>query len=246
MISIFKKILRLIKELDFRFIKNKSTVRAHFGSSMFISENVKILNSRITVLDGGCLSIDDNCTIENVDMHISGTVTIGSNNIFSGDKSARISISVGQGEFVIGSHNRLKCRIMVRFGGILKIGDHNNINDRSEIRCDESVTIGDYNQISYDCTMWDTNTHNIYDDAMRRELTDKHYPIFGFEFEKPKTKPIVIENDCWIGKDCSILKGVVLRGSCIIGYRATLSNCEVSSGKVLVPNIEYKIFDRKY
>jgi acetyltransferase-like isoleucine patch superfamily enzyme len=245
MISILKKLVVLIKELDFRFIKNKSIVRAQFGSSMSIPNNVKILNSRITVLNGGYLSIDDNCTIENVDMHISGKVIIGIHNIFSGDKSTRTSITVGQGEFIIGSYNRLKCRIMVRFGGNLKIGNHNNINDRSEIRCDESVTIGDYNQISYDCTMWDTNTHNIYDDAKRRELTDKYYPIFGYEYERPKTKPIVVENDCWIGKDCSILKGVVLRSSCIIGYRATLSNCEINSGKVLVPNIEYKVFDRK-
>ena len=65
----------------------------------------------------------------------------------------------------------------------VRIGNYNNINERSWLRADEQITIGDYNQISYNVMIWDTNTHNIYTPSKRRELTEKYYPFFGYEYE---------------------------------------------------------------
>ena len=60
--------------------------------------------------------------------------------------------------------------------------------------------------------------------------------IIGKEFEKPKTKPITIGNDCWIGKRSFLLKGTKLNDSCVVGAAAVVSNMVVTTGKSCVGN----------
>jgi acetyltransferase-like isoleucine patch superfamily enzyme len=216
------------------------------NTSCKIGNNVRITNSYIEVLKGSTLTIDDNCILANVRMVIKGNVTIGEGNIIdNAGMFKKLLVNIDHGSLIIGTRNRLQCEIKVRYGAILKVGDHNNINEGSEIRSDEKVTIGSFNQISYRCFIWDTNTHNIYPDAQRRELTTDHYPKFGFEFEKPKTLPILIGSDCWIGREVAILKGTTIGDSTIIGFRATLSNCIVENNTTVVPRIVNSTFVRK-
>ena len=145
----------------------------------------------------------------------------------------------------IENNSRLRCNIRVRFKGVLHIGRYTNINEETEIRVDDSVKIGNYNQISYKCVIWDTNTHNIYKDDKRRKLSEKHFPNLGYEYEKPKTKPISIGDDCWIGQEVAILKGVKVNNSSIIGFRTTLTNCEVGPHKIVVTKNDNLIINRQ-
>ena len=204
--------LKKIINCNYKYLLSKSIVL--LNSSCKIGNNTKITNSYIEVLPGSTLIIGDNCTLVNVRMVIKGNVTIGEGNfIDNAGMFKKLIINVNTGSLIIGKRNRLQCEIKVRFGSVLTIGDHNNINEESEIRSDEKVTIGSYNQVSYRCVIWDTNTHNIYPDAQRRELTVNHYPKFGYEFEKPKTAPVYIGSDCWIGREVSILKGVTVNNA---------------------------------
>lgn len=205
-----------------------------------IGENVTIRNSTIEFSKNAKLTIAKNCIIENINMNVDGVVFIGQGTkLLSSQKNNRANIFVN-GSFICGDNNRLQTDIKVRFGGHLKLQDCNNINTGSEIRCDESITIGSYNRISYDVKIWDTNTHNIYDAQRRRELNQEIG--MGNEFEKPKTNPILIGDDCWIAKDTALLKGVKISDKCIIGYHTVLSNILIEENTTVVNDFKYKMF----
>jgi acetyltransferase-like isoleucine patch superfamily enzyme len=130
---------------------------------------------------------------------------------------------------------------MVRYNGVLAIDRYTNINEYSEIRCDENIKIGKYTQISYNVNIWDTNTHCIFPSHKRRLLAEKHFPLLGYDGEKPVTIPVLIGDDCWIGKDSSIMKGCHIGNECIIGFHTILINKQIPEGKTVTNSIDLKI-----
>ena len=245
MIQRLLKIAKVLYQLNFKFLILNSIVRNEKHSKIRIAKNVKITNSKLFVSEGSTLVIDKNCVIRNLNLNVNGNVTIGKNNLIdNGYCMSKLSMSIN-GTFILGDYNRIRSKIWIRFNGKLEIGNHNNINEESEIRCDEDIIIGNYNQISYKCMIWDTNTHSMYSDEKRRDLTNKFYPIFGYEYEKPKTKPISIGDDCWIGREVALLKGVELQNSSIVGFRTTLSNTSIGKYKIVVSKSENLVLDRE-
>lgn len=142
---------------------------------------------------------------------------------------------VNGGTLVVGSHTKLACqRLWIRFGGKCKIGDYTNVNDGTEIRTDENVYIGSFCRISYNNRIWDTNTHNIYSQDIRRKMTIDYFPSFGREFEKPITKPVKIGDGCWLGERVAILKGCTLEDNVIVGFNTTISNRHIMENNIVV------------
>ena len=125
--------------------------------------------------------------------------------------------------------------VWVRFSGVLSIGRYNCINAGSSIRCDESVQIGSFNMISYDCDIWDTNTHCFYTLEQKKKMFEKDFPFIGRERNKPKTSPVVIGDGNWIGKNACILKGSTLGNETVVGTRAIVSNMLVEDGAKVTP-----------
>jgi len=80
---------------------------------------------------------------------------------------------------------------------IIKIGSFSSIGDRCQIHCGKLVTIGDYVLIS-----WDVNIIEF----------DYHAPGGGI----PEPKPIIIEDEVWIGARCIITKGVTIGKGAIL------------------------------
>lgn len=191
----------------------RSNISISKDSSLSIGEKVLIRNSNINI-DNGTLIISDNCSIMNA------------------------NITVNNGTIIIGEYCRIMCNLWVRFGGKISIGKYTNINNSSELRSDESIIIGDFTQISYNVSIWDTNTHYIYPSFKRRQLSKKIG--IGNEIEKPLTKPIVIGSDCWIGKDCAIMKGSHIGNNVILGYNTTIINKTIEDNMIVVPKIELK------
>jgi len=216
---------------------------AHRSCKIKIHGSVSIKHSRIFLSENSSITIDKDSIIENADIFVNGHLSIGAESIINNGFSLRNSlINIEKGSLKIGSRNRIQNSFMIRFNGNVQIGNANNINTGSDIRCDEEVHIGSYNQISYNVLMWDTNTHNIYSATNRRALTDNYFPIFGYEYEKPQTKPITIGDDNWISRDVTILKGTEIHDKCIVGYGTIISNRIISSSSTVVPKIELNIF----
>ena len=185
----------------------------------------KIINCNIQLQNNAELIIEENVVIENYTIRIiKGNLVIGRNTQFSGVANSNSnSIYIDDGELVIANNCIIQAEFCVRFGGKCSVGSYTGIMCGTEIRCDELLSIGKYNMISYECMIYDTNTHVSYTAEKRRELTEKYYPFIGLEIEKPETKPIIIGHDCWLGKRCVILKGVNLGNETTVATNAVVT-----------------------
>ncbi|MCP3178133.1 acyltransferase [Desulfuromonas sp. KJ2020] len=79
----------------------------------------------------------------------------------------------------------------------IEIGKFTSIGDRSQIHCGNFVSIGDYVLIS-----WEVNIIEY----------DYHAPGGGV----PESRPIIIEDEVWIGARCIITKGVKIGKGSIV------------------------------
>lgn len=212
-----------------------------FGSNakVKIGHGVEISNSQIDVI-GGELVIEDGVRISDYSISVtSGSrLYIGANCVLEmGDNWRQPSIILwGKSTAQVANNNRLRCDVMCRFGGHMSIAEYNCINERTEIRCDEQVQIGSFNMISYNCRIWDTNTHSFYVDDTRRRMTIQYYPNIGSEKDKPIAKPVQIGDDCLLGEECAVLKGSVVGNKCIIGTRSVLAGKTMPDGTSAVGN----------
>ncbi len=196
-------------------------------SNLYIGKNTTLQFVNLFAEQGSSVTIAHDTEIEKYDyMLYSATFHSDEDCHFcQGRNALRPYIRITEnGSVHIGSRNVIRADFWVRFGGKVEVGQYNCINERTEIRCDESVMIGDFNMISYDCNIWDTNTHCQYGMEERRAKTIADFPIVGKETERPKTKPVVIGSDCWIGKQAVLLKGTRLGNQVTVGVRTLISN----------------------
>ena len=179
------------------------------------------------------VNIASDVNIEHYDIMLNNAILIIAESCIlnQGRNALRPYFNIANGKVSIAEKNVICADFWVRFGGSVQVGKYNCINERTELRSDESIIIGDYNMISYECNIWDTNTHCMYDKEKRREVTRNMFPLIGGEFERPKTKPIQIGSDCWIGKKALLLKGTILEDRTIVGVGVTVSNQTIHYGK---------------
>ena len=85
-------------------------------------------------------------------------------------------------------------------GASIVIGDHVGISS-SIISCATSIKIGDRTLIGADCIIIDTDFHG--------------FPLHGAN--PPRSKPVSIGRDVFIGTRCIILKGVEVGDGAVIG-----------------------------
>ncbi len=240
-----KRVINFLVELKFKYLLRLSIVRVKRGGSIQIVKNCKIIKSTILVDTHSNLIFDNNVIIRatKIQLHQESKLELKAkskieqcNIMLHGDmfideytilkKGANLhplTIKINEGSLKVGKFNMLRCqRFLIRFGGQMTMGTYNNINEGSEIRVDERVEIGSFNQISFNCMIWDTNTHNMYPFNKRRKLTREKFPNFGYEFEKPKTAPVKIGNDGWIGREACVLKGSEIGNKVVLGFRCVL------------------------
>lgn len=217
-------------------------IHVYKNSVLHIGDDTTVERAEIRVFQGSSVMIGTNCHVSDTLMLVTGKIHMGNYNICEKGSCYRPMTFEVDGNVIIGNYNRLRCVIWNRFASTLQMGDYNNVNEESEIRCDEKITIGDFNQISYRCTIWDTNTHNIYDAPRRRKLAIEKYPWYGYETERPKTIPVTIGNDNWIGKNATLMKGTMIGNRCIVGYATILCKTHVPDNKTVVQSIEIKEF----
>ncbi|NLX10384.1 MAG: acyltransferase [Chloroflexi bacterium] len=92
------------------------------------------------------------------------------------------------------------------------------------ICCAESVVIGERVLVGSNCVLVDTDFHPLSPGARRRHPT-----------EGAKSRPIVVEDDVFIGTQSIILKGTTLGRGCVVGAGAVVSG-EFPPYSVIVGN----------
>ena len=222
-----------------KYLFQRSFVKILCNSEYHIASTANLSNVEIFVAPGAKLYIGKNAKISNTIICVEkGECVIGDNSIIGKNSGHPTKIIINNGSMIVGDHSKLTLsRIWIRFGGKCQIGSYTNINEESEIRCDESISIGSYNQISYGVRIWDTNTHSILTKDERREMTRRYFPYFGYEKSRPKTSPIIIGDDCWIGEKASILKGTKIGNEVVCGYNCLLSGQEIPDNSQVVSKV---------
>ena len=95
-------------------------------------------------------------------------------------------------------------RLEVGKDAVIRIGKGTYLNRNTVVVSDTSVDIGRSCRISWDVVIMDTDQHQVFENV-------------------PMSKPIVIEDNVWIGCRCIILKGVKIGTSSIIAAGAVVT-----------------------
>lgn len=133
-----------------------------------------------------------------------------------------INISRNRGCIKIGRNTLIRGELLTfRHSGEIIIGDYCYIGEMTRIWSASKIIIGDRVLIAHNVNIHDNNAHPI--DAKLRHEQFKHIISSGHPKEDftLNEKPIIIEDDVWIGFNSTILKGV------IIGKGAIVAACSV-------------------
>lgn len=101
--------------------------------------------------------------------------------------------------------------IIARDGGHIQIGNNVGISG-STIYCHKNITIGNDVLIGGNCKIIDNDFHPLDTEA---RINDDRSQI--------KSSPITIGNNCFIGANSILLKGVKLGDNCIVGAGSVVS-----------------------
>jgi acetyltransferase-like isoleucine patch superfamily enzyme len=152
-------------------------------------------------------------------------------NFKSGFYSADATITLGNN---VNIRSEVVCH-----SSVFITGDNVFLNEGTQIRCTNSIKIGSNILFSYECILFDTNTHSLDAKDRLQEMIDG-YPNQAIQSAdiklKVKTAPIVIGNDVWVGTRAIILKGTTIGNEVIIGAAAVLSGQTIEDRKVVFGN----------
>jgi acetyltransferase-like isoleucine patch superfamily enzyme len=113
---------------------------------------------------------------------------------------------------------------------VLKIGNHTGINHMSSITIARSVTIGDHCRLAGQVTIMDSNGHPS--DPIARKA--------GAPPNPEDVKPVVIEDNVWIGRGAVICPGVRVGEGSIVSAAAVVMS-DVAPYSIVAGNPARKI-----
>ena len=102
----------------------------------------------------------------------------------------------------------------------VKVGNNTVINYRFQCNVSSSVTIGDYVGVATNVLVTDAD-HVV--EKGGKLTQDKKY----------LSEPVVIGNNCWIGQNVVILKGVKIGDNCVIGASSVVTK-DIPSNSIAV------------
>ena len=143
---------------------------------------------------------------------------------------ADIEVSLRGTRFVIGQNSVIDSFVKVKpVGGVgdIIIGEYVYINSGCVLYSGNGILIGNHVSIAANCTFAPVN-HEYHD---KDTLIQKQ----GFRASRGG---IVIEDDVWIGANCVLLDGSILRKGCVVGaqslVRGEIKSYSIQAGSPLL------------
>ena len=109
----------------------------------------------------------------------------------------------------------LGCHLVSSCHGKIEIGNNTKVGKGSSILCVENVSIGDYTTVTQNVKIVDNNNHPVNSDFRRFMRTTPHGSD-ARSWLHAAHKPIVIGQNCWIGENSRIQKGVTIGDNSIV------------------------------
>lgn len=130
----------------------------------------------------------------------------------------------------IGENTMLGCSIIFESDeGQVNIGNNTFINGGTSLISRNSISIGNNVTIAWGCTLYDHNSHSLdfierQNDIKRQNEDYKNGRsfIYSKDWSVVSSKPIIIEDNVWIGFDSVILAGVTVGEGAIVGARSVV------------------------
>jgi acetyltransferase-like isoleucine patch superfamily enzyme len=142
---------------------------------------------------------------------------------------ADIETSVRGSKLVVGAKSTIDAFVKVKFtggSGDVVIGEHCYVNSGCVIYSGNGVSIGNHVAIAANCTFAPVN--HAYKERGRLISEQRFAPSKG---------GIIIEDDVWIGANCVLLDGTILRRGCVVGagsvVRGELPEYSIHTGNPL-------------
>lgn len=136
---------------------------------------------------------------------------------------ANLTVSAGSncicepgGKIAIGDNCDICGILSCKSKGRLSVGRYTTIRGNSVVGCVNSITIGNYVIISNNVHIYDNNNHPT-SPRKRVELCLSGFYSESWNWCHSDYKPIVIEDNVWIGERSTILKGVTIGEGSIVG-----------------------------
>lgn len=106
--------------------------------------------------------------------------------------------------------------------GKITIGDYSRLGGRAHIQCVDSVTIGENTGIAINTYICDHNTHPI-NPEFRHYMQMQPANDDAGTWKYSDHAPVVIGNNCWIGQNVRIQKGVTIGDNSIIAANSVVT-----------------------
>ena len=151
-----------------------------------------------------------------------GMVSIGVIKIDAFETNNFPTIFNNKGKFFISGRVKMhpgSC-LMIASKASLTTGNHVGFGANTKVICCKSITIGDDVRFSWNCQLFDTDFHFLYNVEKK-----KHYQ---------RLKDIVIGNNVFIGNGCTIGKGTIIPNGCVISCVSKVSGDYTNDGENLL------------
>ena len=124
----------------------------------------------------------------------------------------------------IGTHCTFGCLFQALCGGKINVGNNVYIGPNTVLQSKESITIGNAVIIANNVLIVDNNNHPV-DPESRLQMSAcddfLHDELWSWKYAE--SKPIVIEDNVWVGRDSRIMKGVTIGKGSIVALGAIVT-----------------------
>ncbi|MCR4965141.1 MAG: acyltransferase [Bacteroidales bacterium] len=168
--------------------------------------------------------------------HYDDFLFLWNSSVYLADGSTKKDISFGDRVWMWGHLNS-------QSGGKIQLGNYTKVGTQTNIYSVDQVVVGDYTAIAENVHITDNNNHPVnpeYRKFMRIKGDDE-----SRLWKHSDHKPVIIGENCWIGRDVSILKGVTIGNNSVIASNSVVTksipeNCIAAGNpaKVVKTDIE--------
>ena len=126
------------------------------------------------------------------------------------------------GMIKIGNHCRIHAHLISQDDGTITMGHHCHISYKTVIGAVNSITLGNCVGISNHVHMYDNNNHPT-SPSVRRQMFIDGFDGDAWRWKHAESKPIVIEDNVWIGEYSAVLKGVTIGEGSIVASHSVVT-----------------------